>query len=1053
MKIKNGEEDEKNIELVRSMYKDGKINIDSLSPESHSTFLEIVNEITEPYTTNTGLEYTVAKRNGQAGGSDGASERDLVSIKLLSTQIVKFIESNQPKFNGDMFLLNLQNDRVTFTTLIEKMLDIFKIDFLNGAFEDTYDTHFYENILSQLYSVYLVNPNNYGERNALDLEEDQVVFDKSNSQKLFINNKGGSFLLRDVFINVLKYLNLIGLSSIVDTSGYFADPTFKQKFVNMCKKLFSKKKGVVGSLFGNKTNKSSNSMFQLSNPFKKTNLFANAKKKLATFKKGVRNLRMDEEAFEKLETTLNTSTSTFKDVATKLKELGDSIANYPSNSRQFNVEGMHNELSEFVTNVYTTQKTVKSNILELKDDEILGEFNRIGTNLTNDQFNELTKRVSEIKSVTSTNTFTRDVSVHRMHVYEFKIWSIELQIKHTEMLIKILKSKENSNWSTAQVVEKETNALSALQLELNKLKETYTEYKNAYQEENKKNRLVFTELAHMLRKKQIPKNTRIEDYKNSINAELKEIFKKSNHSDGLKVKESFYATLDGISKKNTDDFNDQLKQFKENSSMIVTTLSSAIRGINGVIPKIRKSYNVEKQSDAEDGEVESSSSESTKPGKFARLFQATKKEQDPTGYVLTILQQLDSIYGRVKTSPPKNKDELDVYIGQINTMYDAFDTKLQHVVEIVEQLGLQTQSEIEKDVVVEQQNELKQLRTSIADAKAKFDELSTVLDIELHSEEKITCIVIATDLEILKLELELYGFDIDDKASSEKVESNEQINKLNEEIKEKQALKIQNQKRVQAFSQKKGFFAKFSFKREECQVVFKKLEKEFSNLKKSKADPIAKKEQLDAQMIEVQQQINIIFEKHSNDYNTFYNDTTSSAKNVMREMKESIGQIPNTLTIKPTVLYDIIEMVNQRSQQFAGRVMEGGGLVVVSVSDTDRAAFISLTFVVKCLTMWICYNLTKRGLIKTKNEEFIAILGVYNAMVLLFSTILTFETIDIMYTVMYLLIFDIVCILLSLNTNVNDTQLRKCDAEETCVEPKNTFTISWLFLSFGTIFF
>ena len=98
------------------------------------------------------------------------------------------------------------------------------------------------------------------------------------------------------------------------------------------------------------------------------------------------------------------------------------------------------------------------------------------------------------------------------------------------------------------------------------------------------------------------------------------------------------------------------------------------------------------------------------------------------------------------------------------------------------------------------------------------------------------------------------------------------------------------------------------------------------------------------------------------------------------------------------------------------------------------------------------YNISKQGMIRNKQEEFIAILGVYNVLVLAFNTIMQFETIDIMYTIMYLLIFDIVCILLSLKTNIKDTHLRNCDHDQSCIEPKNNFTITWLFLSFGTIF-
>jgi hypothetical protein len=87
---------------------------------------------------------------------------------------------------------------------------------------------------------------------------------------------------------------------------------------------------------------------------------------------------------------------------------------------------------------------------------------------------------------------------------------------------------------------------------------------------------------------------------------------------------------------------------------------------------------------------------------------------------------------------------------------------------------------------------------------------------------------------------------------------------------------------------------------------------------------------------------------------------------------------------------------------------DGGGILDKSVIDTDRALFIAVTFVISLVVMHVKKVLYNKEILHNRRHTLYVMLGIFFTMMMVFKVIVSMETIDTMYMLLYLLMFSIV---------------------------------------------
>ena len=146
---------------------------------------------------------------------------------------------------------------------------------------------------------------------------------------------------------------------------------------------------------------------------------------------------------------------------------------------------------------------------------------------------------------------------------------------------------------------------------------------------------------------------------------------------------------------------------------------------------------------------------------------------------------------------------------------------------------------------------------------------------------------------------------------------------------------------------------------------------------------------------------------------------------------------------------DMSDMASHVTEKVFESVLDGGGIVDKSVHDTDRAMLISITFMIHMISVLIIPILLKYGIVFSKRSETFVIVLIYNLLCFVFLWLMNTESIDLMYIVLYLLVFDITYI--ALNTHHTKDEYEEGTHNKTAY--KTNLTITWIIVSICSIFF
>jgi hypothetical protein len=113
------------------------------------------------------------------------------------------------------------------------------------------------------------------------------------------------------------------------------------------------------------------------------------------------------------------------------------------------------------------------------------------------------------------------------------------------------------------------------------------------------------------------------------------------------------------------------------------------------------------------------------------------------------------------------------------------------------------------------------------------------------------------------------------------------------------------------------------------------------------------------------------------------------------------------------------ELIKDRSYKLhpSSLSQEGGGIIDKNVVDSDRALLIAVTFVISVVVMHVKKVLYSKQFVQNRNQMLYVMLALFFFMMMLFKVVVSMQTIDTMYMLLYLIMFSIV------NVSVNIFQM------------------------------
>ena len=193
--------------------------------------------------------------------------------------------------------------------------------------------------------------------------------------------------------------------------------------------------------------------------------------------------------------------------------------------------------------------------------------------------------------------------------------------------------------------------------------------------------------------------------------------------------------------------------------------------------------------------------------------------------------------------------------------------------------------------------------------------------------------------------------------------------------------------------------------------------------------------------------------EEKNDQNEYVNkhketkqEIDNLLKTITQQMIDHANDMKNDISkifyLNPTAIID-------KAVDNAVEMVGGEGVTEVT-HDTDRAILITVTFIIQMISIFTTNALKKYNIVNSSQMETYSNLGIYNVLTFILMWVINCETIDKMYIMSYLLVFNIIYLLF---ITKNEPKEQKDNKESHQYSLNRNLNVTWMILSTISIFF